>query len=450
MLCFSLNIKTVKAQQSFSDDFTSATLNNNWAFTDPSGGSTVDLTANSGFLRITTTSPPYRDLYKPVNTNAPKVLTSTNGNFTIETKIITTTDQEWESAGILIWKDSNNFLRLDRAVGASNSQRIVFIMSKDGGWDPIDVVLSSNLNPTFLKIARAGNVFSAYYSSEGSDWIKVRDKSFPVGDSIDVGLDVVNVYHDGTFYADFDYFRLTSTDQPPKPTPTIDISSKSSTSFSGFKVQINGNLAFNSTPLSNEPILLSYSVTGGKSWQDLTLTYTGSDGSYSAEWRPSVTGNYLVKALFEGNDIYLETSVIENLAVTSYAEENVFSVGTNSTISNLFFNSTSKALSFSVTGPSNTSGYANVYIAKGLIQDVSGVRIYLDGIKLDYSAISTEDSWLLHFIYNHSTHEVTVDLASSTQLGGIQLDNWVIYIVIAVVVIAIVGVIIALKRKKTK
>ena len=125
-------------------------------------------------------------------------------------------------------------------------------------------------------------------------------------------------------------------------------------------------------------------------------------------------------------------------------------MGTNSTISNLFFNSTHKELSFVVTGPSNTSGYANVYISKSIIQVVSGVNVYLDGNKVDYSAISTEDSWTLHFTYQHSTHEITVNLASFTLFGDSPLENWIIYIASAIIVIAIVGVMIALKRRKTK
>jgi regulation of enolase protein 1 (concanavalin A-like superfamily) len=453
---FALNIQTVKAQQSLSDDFTTPTLNSNWVFTDPSEGSTVDLIANSGYLRIITTAPPARDLYNPVNTNAPRLTTSTSGDFVAETKIIATTDQEWESAGILVWKDSNNFLRLDRACGASNSQRIVFIMCKAGGWDPIDVVLPSNINPTFLKLSRSGNVFTGYYSTDGSQWTLVGEKTLPSSDPINVGMDIVNVYHDGTFFADFDYFYLTPVPLPTptptqssKPIPVLDISSKSSTSYSGFNVEIKGKLSFNEEALANAPVLISYSVTGGKSWQDLTLTYTGSDGGYSAEWRPSVTGNYLVKAIYEGNDDYSETSVIENLAVTSYAEENVFSVGTNSTISNLFFNSTNKELSFSVTGPADTSGYANVYIAKGLIQDVSGVTIYMDGKKLDYSAISIEDSWLLHFTYQHSTHNVAVSLGSSTGLAE-TLEIWVVYVVIGLILVIIIGLVVFLKLRKNK
>jgi hypothetical protein len=83
--------------------------------------------------------------------------------------------------------------------------------------------------------------------------------------------------------------------------PSLTISVQTSTSYSGFNVQIDGYLTLNGTSVSDAPILLSYSVTGGKSWEDLTLIYTDSDESYSATWQPSVTGNYLVKAIYEGD-----------------------------------------------------------------------------------------------------------------------------------------------------
>jgi regulation of enolase protein 1 (concanavalin A-like superfamily) len=450
LINFSFNIQTVKAQQQLSDDFNSNALDSNWVFTDPDGSSTVNFTANSGWLRITAISPPYKDLYKPVNTNAPRILLSINGNFTVETKVSANTDQEWESGGILIWSNTDNFLRLDRACGASNSQRIVFFRSQDGGWDPTDVVLNSNLDPTYLKISRTGNDFSAYYCSNGIDWISIGEKSIPLPDQIKVGLDVVNVYHDGTFYADFDYFNLISTNIQPKPTPTLDISSQSSTSLNEFKVQIKGNLSYNSTALANEPILLSYSVNGGKSWQDLTLTYTASDGSYSAEWQPSVTGNYLLKAVYDGNDNYSSSSAIVNLAVTSYQEKNVFSVSTNSTISGLSFNSTNKELSFTVSGPTGTNGYANVYLAKTLVQDASSISVYLDGNKIDCQTTAIDDSWLLQFTYHHSTHEVKVNLAAaSTGISGNSLENWITYaVIVSLVLIIVVAVLILVMRKK--
>jgi hypothetical protein len=220
--------------------------------------------------------------------------------------------------------------------------------------------------------------------------------------------------------------------------PTLDISCDSSTSFSAFKVTIDGSLSSNSIPIADEPIQLSYSVNGGSSWQDLTLSNTDSTGKFSETWTPIVTGNYLIKATYDGNDNYAETSVIVNLAVTSYQDENIFSVSSNSTVSSLSFNSTSKVLSFSVTGPSNTSGYSNVYIAKTLVQDTSYISVYLDENKVDCSTVSTENSWLLHFTYEHSTHGVTVNLATKVTVD--EFGNWAIYMCITLITLSTIGI----------
>lgn len=251
----------------------------------------------------------------------------------------------------------------------------------------------------------------------------------------------------------------TSHTSSPTPTPTktsldntsIELTCESSTSYSGFKVEIEGKLSHNSAPLQNQPILLSYSVTGGNTWQELTLIYTGSDGSFFADWRPTVTGNYLVKAVFEGTQEYTQTSEIVNLAVTSYQDENMFSVSSNSTITNLFFDSTSKELSFNVAGDSDTSGYANVYIAKNLVSDASLISVYLDGNKLDYSVIATEDSWILHFTYSHSSHDVTVKLVNSSLFGISMFGDWLIPIIVVILVVVVaIAVAVAIKKRRAK
>jgi len=191
---------------------------------------------------------------------------------------------------------------------------------------------------------------------------------------------------------------------------SISISLSSSTSYVGFKVEINGNLTCNEVSLSGASILLSYSVTSGESWNDITSVNTASDGNYSAMWMPSATGNYLVRATWSGNSTYPGANTTINLAVTQFEEQNVFSVTSNSTVSELAFNSTSRELSFTVTGPSGTIGYINVHIAKTLIDNIADVTVYLDGDQLNYTVTSIDDSWRLHFTYLHSTHEVTISL----------------------------------------
>jgi len=125
---------------------------------------------------------------------------------------------------------------------------------------------------------------------------------------------------------------------------------------------------------------------------------------------PSATGNYLVEAIWEGNVTYPGATTMINLAVIPFKEQNVFSVTSNSTVSELAFNSTSRELSFTVTGPSGTTGYVNVYIAKTLVDNIADVKVYLDGDQLSYTVTSTDDSWLLHFTYSHSTHKVNINL----------------------------------------
>ncbi|MFX1563251.1 MAG: right-handed parallel beta-helix repeat-containing protein [Promethearchaeota archaeon] len=188
------------------------------------------------------------------------------------------------------------------------------------------------------------------------------------------------------------------------------ISLSSSISYVGFQVEIDGNLTCNELGLSGAPILLSYSVTGGASWNDITLVDTASDGSYSALWMPSATGNYLVRATWAGNATYPGTSTTVNLAVTQYEEQYVFSVESNSTISGLTFNTTNWQLSFTTTGPNGTRGYARVTISKSLVANITNIRVHLDGNQSEYSTTSTDDSWLLTLTYAHSAHKVVVDL----------------------------------------
>ena len=188
----------------------------------------------------------------------------------------------------------------------------------------------------------------------------------------------------------------------------------SSTSFLGFHVKINGNLTYNKVGVSKAPVLLSYSVTDGASWNDITLVNTISIGEYSAEWMPVATGYYLVRAMWAGNATFPGSSRMVNLAVTPFEETTVFAVVSNSTISELEFKPSSRKLSFTVSGPSGTTGFIDLTIAKTLVADVMDLRVYLNGTETGYTVSSTDDAWILSFTYAHSTHQVVIDIADRT------------------------------------
>ena len=239
----------------------------------------------------------------------------------------------------------------------------------------------------------------------------------------------------------------TPTPTPKQPGPTITVSCRSTTQSTGFDVEIYGTLSFNGVAASGESVLISYSVTGGSSWEDLTLAKTGSDGEFLVVWKPSVTGNYLIKAKWEGNSTFKEASTIVNLALTPYSEGTVFSVTSNSTISAFAFNSTSKELSFTASGPSGTTGHVSVYIPKSLINDISSLKVYLDENLITYNTESQGNSWVVSFSYSHSDHKIVIQLNVASKADG-TLTDYIIYIAIIAVAIAVAFTIVALKKKR--
>ena len=129
--------------------------------------------------------------------------------------------------------------------------------------------------------------------------------------------------------------------------------------------------------------------------------------------------------------------------------QSFFFVESNSTVTDLFFNSTSSELSFTVTGPSGTAGYVKVTIAKSLVSSVQNVKAYLDGTQLDVTITSDADSWLLSFTYMHSIHHVKISFATNQgDAKFLGIDYWVWFVAATVAgALLIVGVALVRRRK---
>lgn len=273
----------------------------------------------------------------------------------------------------------------------------------------------------------------------------------------------------------------TPTPTPNLPSPNLQFYCTSSTTSSGFNVKIQGSLAYTGVGLSGAGILFSYSVTGGATWQDLAYVSTGDDGSFSAVWMPSASGDYVIKAVWPGDDIYSTVSRTVNFAVAPLEnqDQNVFSVASNSTLTSLAFDSTKNELSFSVSGPSGTTGYVQVCIPKSLLSDTSTLKVSLDDQIVSYNALSQGDVWIITLMYHHSSHTITLDLgptptAQPNQTSGPTqsnspsptpslapapfgigsvgnlLGNQLVLVAIIAVLVAVIAVLIILNRRKTK
>ncbi len=250
----------------------------------------------------------------------------------------------------------------------------------------------------------------------------------------------------------------TSVRVSPSPTsnssdkPLLEISCRSSTSYSNFKVDISGTLTNGGISISNADIQLSYSINNGNSWIDLTTTTTDGNGGFVVSWNAQVSGNYLIKAIYQGNSVYQNTSTTVSFVVTPYQQQNVFSVASNSTITALYFNSTSNQLSFNTEGASGTTGYVNIYLPKSLVSDAVNLKVYLDGSPMTFTANPEDDAWLVSFTYHQSNHQVTIDLGSQLPTDNTgEIAQWIIIVgvvgailVVSVLLVAFMGI----KRNK--
>jgi hypothetical protein len=185
----------------------------------------------------------------------------------------------------------------------------------------------------------------------------------------------------------------------------------SSTSALGSVVSINGTvLDAYGNGLGDVTVVLFYTFAGANAWYPISSSVTNSLGNYYVQWLPPATGYFTIEAECLGNTTYSGTSDTTTLSTLPYQNQYVFSVESNSTISGLAFNATDSTLSFTASGPSGTTGYTKVTVAKSLVANPANIAVYLDGNQTQYSITSTDDSWLLTFNYTHSTHQVQIDL----------------------------------------
>jgi alpha-glucuronidase len=200
------------------DEFGS--LGSQWQFLRPdpahwrvSGGSLV-ITSQNG------------DLQGNSNTAKNVVLQDVNGDWTAESKLVFSRPlaNNNEQGGIIAYNSDNNYVKLAWEMSAStqpvNRLRVVVIREQNGtattlqvtGADAQQIVGSGGA--IWLRLAKVGGTYKAYYSSDGAVWRYMGTTTLNV-EATKAGLVAFNR---GGTSADldvaFDYFHITSTGDP--------------------------------------------------------------------------------------------------------------------------------------------------------------------------------------------------------------------------------------------
>ena len=188
-------------------------LSSDWVWQDLFGD--CSFTVNNG-LEIHAANG--RDLWY-INLSAPRILNSVSGGFATQTSCIPAVvsglnpDTTPAIGGILLWKDKENYLRLDRGL------RGAYEISFTGCIGNKNVFIGRGRLPSeriFLRLERCGNRVNSLCSADGIEWFTVGYVEFPVEEPVEIGLYAIGniertiyngAYPDGTAIR-FESFQL--------------------------------------------------------------------------------------------------------------------------------------------------------------------------------------------------------------------------------------------------
>ena len=195
----------------FQDEFDGTQMRPEWRWEDPKGGGTW--AERQGYLEMRVE--PGQDLWhgnppgQGGNMDAPRLLQPISGDFAIETRI-RVTPQLREHGGLLVWKDPNAFVRLEKTSGPHafrgdvrferHVNRVYSLVGRGAGL--------SHVKTLYLRLERKGNLFSGYASADGVNWLSCGSTFVGMGDPVHVGLHALCPGNIPPTITRFDYFRI--------------------------------------------------------------------------------------------------------------------------------------------------------------------------------------------------------------------------------------------------
>jgi regulation of enolase protein 1 (concanavalin A-like superfamily) len=158
--------------------------------------------------------------------NAPRVMQEVDGDFTITVKV---TGQflpgpqssnpgsfPYNGAGIVVWSDSDNFIRLERAAvlrGNSVLTNLAFL-EHEGGYGGANHSDALGNSDCFLRVRRKGSRIYAGVSGDGNNWRWLRPIDTIWPSKLKVGLTAITT-SSTPFLAKFEEFDFRADAMPP-------------------------------------------------------------------------------------------------------------------------------------------------------------------------------------------------------------------------------------------
>jgi len=196
----------------FLDDFDRPQLDSRWDWV-REDETHWSLSARAGFLEVVTQS---GGILEDSNDARNLLLTpAPAGDFEIETRVEFTPGENFQIAGVIVYKDDDNFLMLGRAFcGAEPPLCAGNGIYLDFEVDGVHILPSfakdvGYYTSAYLRVARMGTLFSAYCSFDGALWDLIGEWEWEPEGALYAGLAAQNSNEGAEeIPADFDYFSL--------------------------------------------------------------------------------------------------------------------------------------------------------------------------------------------------------------------------------------------------
>lgn len=178
-----------------SDDFNTGTLGSQWSWVRQDStkwslnGNSLKLTAQAG------------ELYTTTNTAKNVLLQSASGDYEIVTKLNWKPSTAWTNAGLVIYQDDDNYIKLTRT--RNTTSNLLEIGKETGGAFASTTIADTGPNEIYLKVAKVGNTYTGYFSSDGLTYTSVGSQTATLT-SPKRGILAMN----GVFDAYFDFVHI--------------------------------------------------------------------------------------------------------------------------------------------------------------------------------------------------------------------------------------------------
>lgn len=159
---------------------------------------------------LSVTIPTGKDLYGE-NRTAPRYVKAITGDFQIETRLKFRPTEDYQGAGLLIYKDDNDYIRFERAYGGvgggGSGLRIDARTANDYKTLATPGDIATDVDEVELKMVRSGRKFTAFWrEDENSEWREAGEYESDYPETILAGLIMCNTAREVT--VEFQYIRL--------------------------------------------------------------------------------------------------------------------------------------------------------------------------------------------------------------------------------------------------